>query len=182
MRKLMLSATLLFTALYSHAQQSSPAAALPRKMTVGFNLNNFGRDFGLGLNVSSPTFFGGHAAIRATANYQWVSHLNTKGQEMWTGYTLFHLGAVGINKAIADGIFLYGEGGVSLTVMDATMSSEQAVIGGYGLFGFEFLMPGPVSYYIELGGSGSGAVADKLPSSPIVANGFLAATGFRVRL
>lgn len=182
MLRSILTATLLFLSMAAHAQPKRIPYSLPNKMSVGFNVNHFGRDFGIGLNVSSPAFLGGHMAIRASGNYQWLSHTNVKGSETWSGYTYYRLGAAGINMAIADGILLYGEGGVSMTVLDETMSTEPVTIGGYGLFGFEFLIPGNVSYFIELGGSGSGASADKLSTSPIVANGFLAATGLRVRL
>ena len=182
MRALFLSIPAILLAMTVNAQLVAPAVSAPRKIALGFNLNNIGGDFGAGINACSPAFFGGHAAIRATANYQWTSHPDAKGQETWTPYSHFRLGALGIHNAIANGILLYGEGGVSLTLMNGSMSSEPVTIGGYGLFGFEFLMHGGVSYFIELGGSGTGAVAEKLPSSPIVANGFLTSTGFRVRL
>lgn len=182
MLKSILHVALLLFSLTAGAQQKRIPYALPRKMSAGINLNHFGRDFGIGLNVSSPAFLGGHMTIRASGNYQWLAHPNIKGNETWSGYTYYRLGAAGINMAIADGILLYGEGGVSATLLDKTMSAEPVTIGGYGLFGFEFLMPGNISYYIELGGAGSGAAADKLPSSPIVANGFLASGGMRIRL
>jgi hypothetical protein len=38
---------------------------------------------------------------------------------------------------------------------------------------------GPVSYFTELGGTGTGARADKLPGAPMLANGFNVTVGFR---
>jgi hypothetical protein len=38
---------------------------------------------------------------------------------------------------------------------------------------------GPVSYLIELGGIGTGARADHLPTKPLLANGFLITVGMR---
>ncbi|HEY5825345.1 MAG TPA: hypothetical protein VIT44_13315, partial [Cyclobacteriaceae bacterium] len=61
-------------------------------------------------------------------------------------------------------------------------SSEQFVFGGYGLFGFEFFMHSSSNYFIELGGIGTGARADKIASQPIYSNGFLISTGFRLNL
>jgi hypothetical protein len=37
----------------------------------------------------------------------------------------------------------------------------------------------PVSYFIELGGIGVGANADKVPGKPIYSNGFLISVGVR---
>jgi hypothetical protein len=37
----------------------------------------------------------------------------------------------------------------------------------------------PVSYFIELGGVGTGANADKVTGNPIYSNGFLISVGFR---
>ena len=56
------------------------------------------------------------------------------------------------------------------------------VLGGYGLLGFEFYPHRKGCYFIELGGVGTGATADKIPSSPIYSNGFLISTGIRFHL
>ena len=52
-------------------------------------------------------------------------------------------------------------------------------MGGYGLFGFEFFMNSRNNYFIEIGGVGTGAVADKVANSPIYSNGLLINVGFR---
>ena len=51
-----------------------------------------------------------------------------------------------------------------------------------GLLGFEFLANQRLSYFVELGGMGTGAKADKTPLKPIYSNGFTASTGIRFRL
>ncbi len=50
-------------------------------------------------------------------------------------------------------------------------------------FGFEFFFTENTnrnpSYFIELGGIGTGAIANKLSSNPIYSNGFLISVGYR---
>ncbi len=162
--------------------QDQKVADKRNRLGLGFSINNFGNDFGLGLNVTSPTFFGGHMAVKASGNYQWLDHIDNKGEHTWSGYTLLRAGLSGVNMSLNDAINLYGEGGLVLALTDNTLSTESSSIGGYGLFGFEFFMPCNMSYFIELGGMGIGAKADKVPTSPLIANGFLASVGFRVRL
>jgi hypothetical protein len=84
---------------------------------------------------------------------------------------------------------LYGFGGPVLLSLPGELSSKRARLGGVGGFGFDFHFQngrggddGPVRYFVELGGLGVGAKADKLPGSPIFANGFLIAAGFRAYL
>jgi len=62
------------------------------------------------------------------------------------------------------------------------------VLGGWGGFGFEIaqrknnLDDAGTSYFVELGGIGTGASASRLPTQPIFANGFLINVGFRACL
>lgn len=178
--RLVIILALLNGALY--AQPDKIEKKTKNHIALGININNFGQDFGLGLNITSPRFFSGHAAIRVSENYQWLNHLDKNGNHTWTGYHMLRIGTVGINAALNNAIRLYGEGGVSVLLANNTISTESTVIGGYGLFGFEFLMEGNIAYFIELGGIGTGAVADKVSTMPIYANGFLASTGMRITL
>ena len=64
------------------------------------------------------------------------------------------------------------------------LSDDVVAVGGVGGFGFEFFTPtntmnAPVSYFIEIGGVGSGARAANLPGQPILLNGFLVQSGLR---
>ena len=61
-------------------------------------------------------------------------------------------------------------------------SSNQFEYGGYGLFGFEFFMNKCCNYFIEIGGVGTGATANKIVLQPIYSNGLLISSGFRMQL
>lgn len=50
------------------------------------------------------------------------------------------------------------------------------------LFGFEFTASNRVGCFIELGGMGMGAKADKIQSKPVFSNGFTTSTGLRFLL
>ncbi len=157
--------------------QESPSS----KISFGFNLGQYQKDFGLGFNITSPYFLQESVAVRFRTNFMFYEHV--KNLEItWTPYTNFTLGIVGVGGTISDWARLYGEGGVILIIPDDEFSSESSDIGGYGLFGFEFFMNPHINYYIELGGVGSGARADKILLNPIYSNGFLIQTGFRVVL
>jgi len=150
---------------------------------LGFNLNQYQRDFGFGLNVTSPSFANGNLVIRASANLQYLQHVPVDGTaETWTGYGAFRLGLANVARSIADGVRLYGEGGAMLLLPNDEFSDEGARIGAYGLFGFEFYMNPSSSFFLEAGGLGIYAVADQLPNEPIYANGFITSVGWRVHL
>lgn len=149
----------------------------------GLNLNQFQHDFGIGINVASPSFAKGNLVVRASANLQYLQHVELDvAEETWTGYGAFRLGLSSIGRSIADGIKLYGEGGAALLLPNDTFSDESAIIGVYGLFGFEFYMDSYSSFFFEAGGLGINSVAEKLPNNPIYANGFMMSVGWRIHL
>ena len=64
------------------------------------------------------------------------------------------------------------------------LSDDALAVAGIGGFGFEFFAPtntinAPVSYFIEIGGVGSGARATNLDGHPIFLNGFMVQAGAR---
>lgn len=97
----------------------------------------------------------------------------------WSPYSNITLGVVANAGKVGEHIRLYVEGGVIFIFPSSEFSSETSEIGGYGLFGFEFFMAQKHAYYIELGGMGTGAVADKVPGKPIYSNGFTISVGYR---
>ena len=151
------------------------------KMSFGFNIGQYQRDFGLGINVASPYFLHESVAVRLRANFMFHEHPENL-EITWTPYTNFTLGLIGVGGCISDFARLYGEGGLILIIPNSDFSSASSELGGYGLFGFEFFMNPHMNYFIELGGVGSGARADKVLLSPIYSNGFMVQTGFRVVL
>lgn len=148
---------------------------------VGININQFQNDFGLGVHIISPYFANNSVAVRLGANLQWLQHIDNN-ETTWSPYSNIQLGFRGRHQIIENKLFVYGEGGTVLILPNSAFSTKQKLFGGYGLFGFEFSYSNRLGYFIELGGMGTGAKADKIQSQPIFSNGFTASTGFRFRL
>ncbi len=172
------------------AAVASPALAAPGPhndgFALGFTIHRFHDDFGLGALVSSPSFLEGLLRFSAGGGVAWFPRaLDDEGYETWKGYGhtrfVFESGA----RIAATPLRLYGFGGVTALFLPDELSSKKVRIGGVGGFGFEFRFQrpaggdAPISYFIELGGMGVGAKADRLPYRPLIANGFLTTTGFR---
>jgi len=108
----------------------------------------------------------------------WLEHIENF-ETTWTPYSNFQLGIVGFGGSINNFIRLYGEGGVIGILPDSNFSSNDSEFGGYGLFGFEFFFKEAHNYFIELGGVGTGAQANKVLTQPIYSNGFMVNVGYR---
>jgi len=149
------------------------------KIEIGFNISQYQKDFGIGLHVVSPYFMMKMVAIKAGANIQWFE--NSDGIETTlTTYQNIQVGMRSRSNLVSHGISVYGEGGVFIILPHRDFSSQSSVVGGYGVFGFEFrILPG-FAYFIELGGVGSGATADKIAGKPIYSNGFLTNVGLKI--
>ncbi len=146
---------------------------------MGFHLIQNQRDFGLGINLTSPYFANNKIAIRARGNFMWYEHLDNNGTTTWTPYSNLSIGIIGVGGEIGNFARLYGEGGLLVLLPSGDFSSESTDIGGYGLFGFEFFMNSSSNYFIEIGGVGTGATADKIPDNPIYSNGLMISVGYR---
>jgi hypothetical protein len=145
---------------------------------IGFHIQQYQRDFGIGLQFTSPFFLKKYVAVRLRASYAWHEHA-TAFNTLWTPYPQLALGVVGVGGMIGRRIRLYGEGGGIVLFPAEEFSKESTYLGGYGHFGFEFFMTRDFNYYIELGGVGTGAIADKVAQKPFFSNGFTTAVGFR---
>lgn len=176
--KTILSLLLLITCLNFSAHGQG---AINTGTGFHFQLNQYQRDFGLGLSVTSPMLANDNLGIRIRGNLMFYEHVKN-GTTTWSPYANMTLGLIGIGGTIADFIRLYGEGGVVFLMPAESFTNEDFVIGGYGLFGFEFFMDKGINYFIEIGGVGTGAVADKIPAEPIYSNGLVISTGFRFYL
>lgn len=176
-KKLFFLAILAFFNLNINAQEK------PEKnsniIEVGFNLSQFQSDFGTGFHLISPYFLKSKVAVRAGVNLQWLEYFN--GEETtWTPYQNFQIGLRSRNEIVENKIYIYGEGGLITILPKSEFSSESLEFGGYGLFGFEFKPTSYFAYFIEIGGVGTGARADELPTQPIYSNGLLINVGLRV--
>lgn len=161
------------------AAQTASCFAPPNKFEIGFNARQYQKDFGVGLHVRSPYWAGQTIALKVGANLQWLEHFNGT-ETTWSPYQNFQLGIRGRSIAISDHIAVYGEGGVMIIVPNSDFSSQGADVGGYGLFGFEFKPTSKLAYFVELGGAGSGATADKTESKSIYSHGFLTSVGLKI--
>lgn len=148
---------------------------------VGFQLTEYQDDFGFGINVNSPYFLYDNITVRIRANYMYHQAV-IEGKSDWLSYGNFSLGLASGGTRIGESIRLYGEGGVVVIVPPDKISSNSSELGGYGLFGFEFFFEKNGSYFLEVGGVGTGAQADKLPTEPIYSNGLTISAGFRFTL
>lgn len=164
---------------FVHAQEKP--APYGQKMAFGFQLGQYQEDFGIGLNVTSPYFLQNSVAIRVRGNMMWHQHvLNT--ESTWSTYSNLSIGVIGVGGNIGNFMRVYGEGGALLLLPSNDFSTQSTEVGGYGLFGFEFFMDPHFNYFIEIGGAGTGATADRIPTSPIYSNGLIIQTGFRIQL
>lgn len=160
---------------------SSPAFADVdySRFSAGFELNEYQGDFAYGVNVTSPFFLEGAGAVRASVTLAHFSRFTDgAGENHWLTYPVLKIGFVG-GSVVKGFMRMYGYGGALLVFPNKTFSAESTVVGGFGAFGFEFLSDFGLNYFIELGATGTGARAEKLPGKPIYANGFMATVGMR---
>lgn len=162
---------------YSQAQEEE----INTNFGVGLQIAQYQQDFGIGLNATSPYFAYDKVAVRLRANLMWNEHLTDAGTSTWSNYSNLSVGIVGVGGQIGNSIRLYGEGGFILLFPSEAFSSNNTDFGGYGLFGFEFFMSPFTNYFIEIGGVGTGAREDKLPTQTIYSNGLLIDVGFRAQ-
>jgi sterol desaturase/sphingolipid hydroxylase (fatty acid hydroxylase superfamily) len=159
--------------------QTSRVCVAPNNFEIGFNMSQYQKDFGVGLHFRSPYFIMKSVAIKVGANLQWLENFN--GTETTsTTYQNFQLGVRGRSVMVSENIFVYGEGGILTILPNSDFSSQRFISGGYGLFGFEFKPIPKFGYFIELGGVGTGATADRIESKPVYSNGFLTNVGLRI--
>ncbi len=74
---------------------------ISNKMSLGFQLNQYQRDFGLGIQATTPYFAQGNMAVRFRANYMYLEHLDTENlldlEMTWTPYFNICIGLVGVS-------------------------------------------------------------------------------------
>ena len=173
--------TFMASLILVHTSSGQEAEGREKSIRIGFQLNEFQDDFGLGLNFKSPSILYGNVAVRLRTNLMFNEHMD-KGEYTWSPYMNVMLGIGSEDTYISDKVSLYGEGGVIGIFPSASFSSKTTVVGGYGLFGFNFYFHPSFNYFIELGGIGSSAVEDKLEGNPIYSNGFLISVGWKMKL
>ncbi len=154
-------------------------------LAIGYGLHRAQDDFGMGVAIATPRFAGDRLRISIGGGGAWSPHaVSGDGEQDWAGYGQLSLLLEAGHRAPGSPVRLYGFGGPLLFLLPDRLSDDGLALGGVGGFGFEYYFmedghDGPISYYTELGGLGTGARADKLAGSPMLANGFLVAVGLR---
>jgi len=156
----------------------------PSRFAVGFDVDSYSNNFGGGITLFSPHFFNDHMWIQFTGDIAWVQGVaNGTTLTTWSPYGLFKLGLMAGRFLENTPIRIYGGGGIVLVTLANNVSNSSAV-GGYGVAGVEFLVNRDRSkaLFIELGGMGTGAQADKMVNAPLYANGFSVSWGYKFYL
>jgi hypothetical protein len=133
-------------------------------------------DFGFGLEMVSPRFLRGSFAVAATGKLNYVAGAD------WERYGYGTLSLMAGITSPTPTTNLYGKAGIVGVIPSDDVARDYDVgLGALGAFGFEFFFSEERngSYFIELGGVGTGAEADAMAGEPIYANGFLANVGVR---
>ncbi len=179
MRKRAFIACLLFLRLGADAQELEQQTVRGNGFSFGMQLSEYQNDFGTGLNITSPFFANRRIAIRVRGNlmyHQHVSGITTT----WSPYGNSTVGVVTSSGLVLNVMRVYGEGGTLALFPSGEFSSSDFEMGGYGFFGFEFLVTDQYGSFIEIGGVGIGANADLVPGNPIYSNGLVISAGFRI--
>src|SRR6056297_3254991 len=174
--KLIILPSILLAAFSMNAQEEE--ANVRHGFSMGMQVGQIQQDFRTGLNLTSPYFANNRVAVRMRGNLAYHQHSDGE-HETWTPYFGATIGMVGVAGEILGAMRCYGEGGIIGLIPNPDFSNEEFVTGGYGIFGFEFCFDGPVSYFTEIGGAGTGASADLVPGEPIYSNGLIINAGVR---
>lgn len=167
--------SLLFAGFLKLSIAQSP---IHNGFAFSYQLSNRQNDFGMGLNVLSPYFAKKSLAVRLNASIFWHQHRHVNNISKWSLYPTFNIAFRHRAKILEDKLYAYTEGGFVLLLPNAEFSNEKIDFGGYGLFGLEFYSARFVSYFIELGGIGTGA-REKGVGQNLYSTGFMANAGVK---
>ena len=152
---------------------------------VGMTVQRLQDDFGVGGLIASPAFFNGLARLSAVGGVAWYPYGRTlSGDQDWIPFGHMRIVVESGPHVGQAPLRLYGFGGEILAFQPRRLSDDRVSVGGVGGFGFEFFGPAvngsaPMSYFIEIGGAGSGARATNLAGRPTLLNGLLIQAGVR---
>ena len=92
-------------------------------LSIGFLINEYAGNFGLGAQVTSPFIFD-ILALRLTGSVQFSAEGN------WEPWGMLQAGIVGASKIVSDFARFYGEGGVVLAFPGTALSTESTSDSG----------------------------------------------------
>ena len=145
---------------------------------IGFQLNEFGKDFGLGFNTITPKLWG-LSHIQLSYDYQYLPFTSASG-ENWKEYQQVRLSLITKAPIIKGVLDVYGGGGIALGIFPKSIQRTSVQIGGTGAFGMNLYWYEGFSYFFEMGGTGGLGSATQLPGKPVIGSGFYTSTGFRL--
>jgi hypothetical protein len=145
---------------------------------IGYQLNEFGHDFGVGLTALTPAIYS-RIHFNLSYDYQYLRYQANAGED-WKPYQQVRLGFITKAPIIKGKIDVYGGGGLVLGFLPNSMDSDTFRYGGSGTFGFSLYWYEGFTYFFEMGGTGGLGSASKLESNPLIGNGFYKSVGFRV--
>ena len=182
----MIRVGVVVAAILASSVASADGAGRAREgVSLGGTLHRFQDDFGIGGALASPLFAGGRLRITLAGGVSWYPYAaDAAGDQEWAPYGDMRLVIEGGERAAGSPVRLYGFGGPTLLIVPDRLSDQRTSVGGIGGFGFEYYFTatghdGPVSYFTEAGGVGSGARAGKLDGRPLLGTGFFVTAGLR---
>lgn len=142
-----------------------------KRTRLGIHANTFDKDFGGGIHVISPKFTRANLAIKVSGSYN--------VHQSKYSYTNLLVGIRTSRTLVKDKWIGYAEGGNAIIFPSNDFPSQRAVLGGYGLLGFEYVRLHNTDIYIEFGGIGTGAKSNLEGIGKTYANGLLINVGLR---
>ncbi len=136
--------------------------------SMGFQLCEYQKDFGIGIHFTSPYIIK-RMAFRLRANLQFV-------EPTWAPYGQVTLSFVNRYPVIKDKLYVYSEGGGGIIIANRGVSPDAVYGSGFGLFGVEFHPISPLGFYFEMGGIGTAA---RTATGYSYSNGFILHSGMR---
>lgn len=169
---------LLFSAFSTHVFAQKKELNYRTGWIIGYQLNEFGDDFGVGLTLLSPQMYK-RFHINVSYDYQYLRY-QTIIEEDWKPYQQLRLGFITKSPLIKGKLDVYGGGGLLVGFLPNSMDSEKVRFGGSGTFGFSLYWYEGFTYFFEMGGTGGLGSASKLNGKPLIGNGLYKSVGFRV--
>lgn len=172
MKKQIITLLVILTAQLSFAQEKSG-------FRMAYNLSNVQGDFGQGVQLESPSFLHNSVTMKIRATQMYLNY-DLSSLNKWSPYWNLGLGLANNPVQISSAVNLYGEGGVMYLLPNSDFSSSNGELAGYGVFGFNFNFAPSFCYFMEAGGIGSSAKAEKSDNQRIYSNGFIMQVGLKI--
>lgn len=167
-----------FSGLIVTAQTDSLKKIIPNRLnnfSYGVNFNQYGGDFGLGIDITSSYIDGGDnsegeesGALRLTAGENLISGvLAGETNTSSFGYSVIRLGVVDRKFIVSKKIALIFEEGGTLILPSSRMTGQSTRWGGYIIPSVEFYSSKCTSIIFQMGAAvGQACIADKLVGEP----------------